>query len=660
MKSIEQLTIDTIRVLSAEQVQTAKSGHPGTPMGAAPQAFALWDKAMTYNPGNPAWPNRDRFVLSSGHASALMYSLLHLYGFGLTMDDLKQFRQTGSKTPGHPEYGHTVGVETTTGPLGQGIANAVGFALAETVLAAKFNRPNFPIVDHYTYAMCGDGCMMEGIASEAASLAGTLKLGKLILLYDANRITIEGDTDIAFRENVGLRFEAYGWHVQRVQDGNDWQAIAGAVEAAKAEDRPSLIIVPTKIGYGCPEREGKASAHGEPLGPENLAAMKEYLGMPQASFLVDRQVYAHTEEVIKRGEQAEAAWSRMFIDYIKAYPQLASEWNMWHSAQFPVDLTRDEAFWHFEGKAATRNSSGEALNRLAAMAPNLIGGSADLAPSNKSNMKGRGDYSAENRAGMNLHFGIREHAMAAIANAMALHGGLRPYAATFFVFSDYMKNAMRLSAMMKLPVTYILTHDSIGVGEDGPTHQPVEHLAGLRAIPGLLVYRPADSRETAAAWTAAMTDGRPTCVVATRQDLPLYENSGRAALRGGYVLSDSKGSPEAILMASGSEVEQMVEAQKLLWEKGVDARVVSMPCFELFDEQPEAYRASVLPPQVRARVSMEAGVTQPWYKYVGLDGTAIGIDTFGASGKYSDLFPMFGITAAHVVEETLKVLGTQG
>lgn len=656
MNTVDMNVINSIRVLSAEQVQAAKSGHPGMPMGAAPQAFALWDRVMAYNPQNPKWANRDRYVLSSGHASAMVYSLLHLYGFGLTIDDLKQFRQTGSKTPGHPEYGHTIGVETTTGPLGQGIANAVGFALAETYLAAKFNRPDFPIVDHYTYAMCGDGCMMEGISSEAASLAGTLQLGKLVVLYDDNKITIEGQTSLAFRENVGMRFEAYGWHVQRVADGNDPDQIERAIRSAKEDPRPSLIIVPSTIGYGCPERAGKASAHGEPLGMENLVATKKELNMPEAPFDLPEGVYAHTAGVAAKGAEAEAKWNSLFTAYAKAYPELAEEWAVWHSMDIPVDLMSREDFWRFEGKMATRNSSGECLNRLAAMVPNLIGGSADLAPSNKSNMKGRGDYSAENRVGANLHFGIREHAMAAISNAMVLHGGLRAYCATFFVFTDYMKNAMRLSAMMKLPLTYILTHDSIGVGEDGPTHQPVEHLAGLRAIPGLLVFRPADSKETAAAWTCAMTDGRPTCIVSTRQDLPLYENSGKEALKGGYILSDSKGKPELLLLASGSEVEQMMEAQKALWEKGVDSRVVSMPCFELFDEQPEAYKESVLPGNVRARVSMEAGVTMPWYKYVGFDGVTVGIDTFGASGKFSELFPMFGITTGHVVEEALRLL----
>ena len=657
MTTMGQQVINSIRVLSAEQVQAAKSGHPGMPMGAAPQAFALFDRIMAQNPKNPKWSNRDRFVLSSGHASALLYSMLHLYGFGLTVEDLKNFRQTGSKTPGHPEYGHTPGVETTTGPLGQGFANAVGFAMAEAYLAEKFNRPGFDVVDHFTYVMCGDGCMMEGIASEAASLAGTLKLGKLVALYDSNRITIEGSTDLAFREDVGLRFQAYGWHVRYVMDGNDVDAIERAILEAKADERPSLIIVHSIIGYGCPAREGTAAAHGEPLGAENLAITKKNLDMPEGAFELPDGVYAHTAAVAARGAAAEDAWNELFAAYRLAYPELAGEWDVWHADALPVDLLREESFWKYEGKAATRNSSGEALNRLAALVPNLIGGSADLSPSNKSVMKGKGEFSAEDRSGANLHFGIREHAMAAVCNGMALHGGLRAYCATFFVFSDYMKNAMRLSAMMRLPVTYVLTHDSIGVGEDGPTHQPVEHLAGLRAIPDLLVFRPADSREMAAAWVAAMTDGRPVCVVSTRQDLPLYENSGAAALRGGYVLSDSKGVPGVLLLASGSEVAQMVEAQKILWEKGIDARVVSIPCFELFDEQEEAYREAVMPKAVRARVSMEAGVTQGWYKYVGLDGVAIGIDRFGASGKFNELFEMFGITTERVVGEVLRILG---
>ena len=658
MNQLDTRCINTIRVLAADAVQKANSGHPGAPMGMAPMAYALWQKEMRHSPRNPKWPNRDRFVLSSGHASALLYTLLHLYGYGLTMDDLKAFRQWGSKTPGHPEYGHTVGVETTTGPLGQGVANAVGFAMAEAHLAAKFNRPGFPIVDHYTYAICGDGCMMEGIASEAASLAGTLGLGKLILLYDDNDISIEGNTNIAMREDVPARFAAYGWHVQKVQDGNDADQIAAAVEAAKQDPRPSLIVVPTTIGYGCPAKAGKASAHGEPLGAENLAATKAFLGMSEESFHVDAEVYAHAAEKVEAGAADEQAWNDLFARYAQAYPDLAKEWDLWHADKLPFDFESDADLWSFDGPAATRATSGTVLNKLAQRVPNFFGGSADLAPSNKSDIKGAGDFSKENYAGGNLHFGVREHAMAAICNAIALHGGLRAYAATFFVFSDYMKNAMRLSALMKLPVTYILTHDSIGVGEDGPTHEPIEQLAGLRATPDLLVFRPADGKETTAGWEVALTSGLPTCLVLTRQNLPQYEGSGTAALKGGYVLCDSdKPTPDAILMASGSEVEQAMGAQKLLKEQGVDARVVSMPCMELFDKQDAAYRESVLPAAVRARVAVEAGATMPWYKYVGLDGAVIGLDHYGASAPAKLLFEQFGFTAQHVCEETLRVLG---
>lgn len=658
MNQLDTRCINTIRVLAADAVQKANSGHPGAPMGMAPMAYALWQKEMRHSPRNPKWPNRDRFVLSSGHASALLYTLLHLYGYGLTMDDLKAFRQWGSKTPGHPEYGHTVGVETTTGPLGQGVANAVGFAMAEAHLAAKFNRPGFPIVDHYTYAICGDGCMMEGISSEAASLAGTLGLGKLILLYDDNDISIEGNTDIAMREDVPARFAAYGWHVQKVQDGNDADQIAAAVEAAKQDPRPSLIVVPTTIGYGCPAKAGKASAHGEPLGAENLAATKAFLGMSEESFHVDAEVYAHAAEKVEAGAADEQAWNDLFARYAQAYPDLAKEWDLWHADKLPFDFESDADLWSFDGPAATRATSGTVLNKLAQRVPNFFGGSADLASSNMSDIKGAGDFSKENYAGGNLHFGVREHAMAAICNAIALHGGLRAYAATFFVFSDYMKNAMRLSALMKLPVTYILTHDSIGVGEDGPTHEPIEQLAGLRATPNLLVFRPADGKETTAGWEVALTSGLPTCLVLTRQNLPQYEGSGVAALKGGYVLADSdKPTPDAILMASGSEVEQAMGAKALLKEQGVDVRVVSMPCMELFDEQDAAYRESVLPAAVRARVAVEAGATMPWYKYVGLDGAVIGLDHYGASAPAKLLFEQFGFTAQHVCEETLRVLG---
>ena len=659
MAKNDQMVVNAIRILAAEGVQKAKSGHPGMPMGAAAMAYALWGKQMTHSPKNPNWPNRDRFVLSSGHGSMLIYSLLHLFGYGLTIDDLKAFRQFGSKTPGHPEYRHTVGVETTTGPLGQGIANAVGMAMAEKHLAAKFNREGYPVVDHYTYAILGDGCMMEGISHECCSLAGTLKLNKLIALYDDNEISIEGNTDIAFREDVPARFRAYGWNVIDVANGNCWKNVNAAVRLAKGSDKPTLIVCHTQIGYGSP-KQGQASAHGEPLGEENLALTKKTLGWPcEEAFGVPSEVYETTGKVIEEGEKAEKAWLDLFARWAEAYPELAREWEVWFDAEdLPFNPFEDAELWKFEKPDATRNACGQTLNRLAAKMPNLIGGSADLAPSNKSYMKDKGDFSAEDYSGNNLHFGVREHAMAAISNGIQLHGGLRAYCATFFVFSDYMKNAMRMSAIMGLNVPYILTHDSIGVGEDGPTHQPVEHLAGLRAIPGLIVFRPADGKETAAAWICAQTLGYPTAIVTTRQNLPQYENSGEIALKGGYILSDSeKKLPDVILMASGSEVEQCVGAQAILKEKGVDARVVSMPSMELFEMQDDVYKDEVLPREVRARVAVEAGVAQPWYKYVGLDGEVVCMTGFGASAPYKQLFPHYGFTAENVAEKALKALG---
>ena len=655
---IRQKTINNIRTLAADTVQKANSGHPGAPMGMAPMAYAVWIKEMKHNPKNPAWKDRDRFVLSSGHASSLIYTMLHLTGYGLTLDDMKQFRQWGSKTPGHPEYRHTVGVETTTGPLGQGVANAVGFAIAETMMAAHFNRPGYPVVDHRVYAFCGDGCMMEGISSEAASLAGTLELGKLTLLYDDNEISIEGSTDIAFKEDVGKRFEAYGWQVIRLKDGNDVDAVCAAIEEGKKDPRPTLIVCPTKIGFGCPAKEGKSSAHGEPLGVDNVLETKRNLGMPEDSFCVLPEVYAHVQEEMAKNEKAEREWDALFAAYCKEYPDLAAEWEQWHNPELPDDVMLNDDLWKWEGKMATRATSGEMINRLARLLPNLVGGSADLAPSNKTNIKDGGDYSAQNRAGRNLHFGVREHAMAAICNAIALHGGLRVFCGTFFVFSDYMKHAMRMSAIMKLPVTYVLTHDSIGVGEDGATHEPVEQLAGLRAIPDLLVFRPADGKETTAAWLTALTSGLPTCLVLTRQNLPQYENSGCEAMKGGYILADSeKETPDVVLIASGSEVEQMMGAREELKKENIDARVVSMPCMELFLKKDQAYQDSVIPPAVRARVAMEAGVTMPWYRFTGLDGKVIGIDRFGASAPYSILFKEFGFTVENAVKAAKEVLG---
>jgi transketolase len=655
--SIQEKTVNTIRVLSADIVQKAKSGHPGAPMGMADMAYALWMQEMKHDPKHPTWRDRDRFVLSNGHASPLIYSLLHLCGYNISMDDLKQFRQWGSATPGHPEHSSEHGIETTTGPLGQGLSNAVGFAIAETMLAAHFNRPGFPIVDHRTFVLAGDGCMMEGITSEASSLAGTLNLSKLVVLYDDNEISIEGDTDIAFREDVAKRYEAYGWHVIHIQDGNDYQQVAEALVQARGSDRPTLIVCPTIIGYGSEAKQGTASSHGEPLGVDNVAALKVAFGMDKdVSFHVADDVYSHVHAQMTAGAKAYAEWEQMFQEYAKAYPELAREWEAWHTIPDAKALIANEALWAYNGKAATRSTSGEMINRLAGIIPNLVGGSADLAPSTKTLISGGGDYSAENRTGRNLHFGVREHAMAAICNGMALHGGLHVYGATFFVFSDYMKGAMRLSAIMQTPVTYVLTHDSIGVGEDGMTHQPIEHLTALRSVPDLTVFRPADGRETTAAWIYAVTSGKPTCLVLTRQNLPLLDNSGEQALKGGYVLSDCKGQPDVLLIATGSEVQLILEAQAQLAQKGVSARVVSMPSMELFFAQDKAYQESVIPSAVRARVAVEAGATMPWYRLTGLDGRVIGIDRFGASAPAETLFKEYGLTTEHVVGAVEDIL----
>ena len=653
---IKKLTADTIRILSAEAVQRANSGHPGLPMGAADMAYALWAEHRVFDPRDPSFPNRDRFVLSAGHGSMLIYSLLHLFGFDVSMEDIKNFRQLGSKTPGHPEYGHTPGVETTTGPLGQGIANAVGMALAESHLATKFNREGFPIVDHYTYVLAGDGCMMEGIEYEAASFAGTNKLGKLIVLYDDNGISIEGSTDITFTENVGKRHEAQGWHVLYVENGNDIAAVSRAIKKAKkVKDKPSLIVCKTTIGYGSP-LAGKCDCHGAPLGEAHLEATKKTLGWNCPPFTVPEEVREHTLKIAARGRRAHNKWKRMFKQYKEKYPGLAKEFEDYIKGRLP-DLLGNEELFKFEKPDATRNTSYAVLNKLAELIPNLIGGSADLAPSNKTIMKSRPSYSPENRLGTNLHFGVREHAMAAITNGIQLHSGLRAYCATFFVFSDYMKNALRMSALMNIPVTYVLTHDSIGVGEDGPTHQPVEHLISLRSIPGLKVFRPADGKETAAAWISALTGKGPTALVLTRQTLPQYEETGKDALKGGYVLSDSqKRRPDIILMASGSEVELVMKAKKELAQKGIDARVVSMPCLELFDAQPKSYRGKVLPSSVRARLAVEAGTAHSWYKYVGLDGDTVTINTFGASAPANQLFEHFGFTVENVVNKALEVI----
>ena len=659
-RELDRVSINAIRVLSADAIQKANSGHPGLPLGAATMAFTLWTK-MNHNGKNPKWDNRDRFILSAGHGSMLEYSLLHLFGYGITIEDIKNFRQVGSLTPGHPEYEHTKGVEITTGPLGQGICNAVGMAMAEAHLAEKFNKEHFNIIDHYTYAIVGDGCLMEGISGEASSLAGTLGLGKLIVLYDSNNISIEGNTDIAFREDVAKRYEAYGWQVLKVEDGNDIDAVSNAIDDAKRDkSRPSIIIVKNVIGFGCPAKQGKASAHGEPLGEENIRALKENLGWQlEPSFYVPDEVYKNMDKYIGEGVWKEDKWNELFKQYSEAYPELAAEYIKWMKNEIDKEeLLNNEEFWSFDKEMATRESSGIVINRLANIIPNLMGGSADLAPSNKTYMKDKGDFSAKDRSGQNLHFGVREHAMAAITNGMYAHGGLKVFCSTFFVFSDYMKGAMRLSALMKLPVTYVLTHDSIGVGEDGPTHQPIEQLAALRSMPNMAVFRPADSKETAAAWYYAITNGEtPTSLVLTRQKLPLYEGCPKRALKGGYVIKESKKeNPDIILMASGSEVEIIYKAADELEAKGIDARVVSIPCFELFDAQDEAYKESVLPNRVRKRVAVEALTSFGWHKYVGLDGEIISLDTFGASGNANELFKQFGFTVENVVDKVIKML----
>ncbi|MBE5816898.1 MAG: transketolase [Clostridiales bacterium] len=657
----DKLTIDAIRLLSAESIQKAKSGHPGLPMGAASAAYTLWSKVMNHNGKDSKWYDRDRFILSAGHGSMLLYSLLHLFGYGLTVEDLKQFRQLDSLTPGHPEYNHTNGVEMTTGPLGQGLASAVGFAIAETHLASVFNTEDYDVVNHYTYVLCGDGCLMEGITSEASSLAGTLKLGKLIVMYDSNNITIEGNTDIAFTEDVAKRYEAYGWQVINVEDANNMEEVENALNLAKSDlEHPSIIVMKSIIGYGCPARQGTAKVHGEPLGDDNIAATKEFLGWEWSEpFYVPDEVKENMNNIIANGEAKQAAWEKKFAEYCAKYPEKAQLWDVYYNNKVDEDVLNSDEFWNYEITEATRITSGEMLNRVADIVPNIIGGSADLAPSTKTLMTKFDYYSAENRSGKNMHFGIREFAMAAICNGMALHGGVRPYGATFFVFSDYLKPAMRLSAMMKLPVTYVLTHDSIGVGEDGPTHEPIEQLVSMRSIPGFIDFRPADSREVVAGWYLAMTTkDAPIGLALTRQKLPLLENSGKGALKGGYVISDSKKeTPDIILMASGSEVSLVVDAKKQLEEKGIDARVVSIPSFNLFEKQSEEYKESVLPKAVRARVAVEAGSYMGWYKYVGLDGEVIAMSTFGTSGPFNKLFPLYGFTTENVVEKAMKVLG---
>lgn len=658
--NVENMSVNAIRVLAADAVQKANSGHPGLPLGSAAMAYELWANHMNHNPADPKWFNRDRFILSGGHGSTLLYSLLHLFGYGLTKEDLAQFRQWGSLTPGHPEYGHTVGVEATTGPLGAGMGMAVGMAVAEAHLAAVFNKENYPVVDHYTYVLGGDGCMMEGISSEAFSLAGTLGLSKLIVLYDSNKISIEGGTDIAFTEDVKKRFEAFGFQTLVVEDGNNIEEIGKAIEEAKADKtRPTMITVKTKIGYGCPAKEGKASAHGEPLGADNVTALKENLGWPsQEPFYVPDEVYANYKEKAKKGAEAEAAWNKLFADYCKAYPEMKKLWDEYFDENAADKVLHDENFWSYEDKPqATRNLSGVQINKLKNMLPNLMGGSADLAPSTKTYMSDMGDFSKDNYAGRNMHFGVRELAMTAIGNGMMLHGGLHAFVSTFFVFSDYVKPMARLSAIMGVPLTFVLTHDSIGVGEDGPTHEPIEQLAMLRALPNFTVYRPCDATETAAAWAYAVTSKKtPTALVLTRQNLPQMAGSSKEALKGAYVIADSaKNVPDAILIASGSEVSLAVDAKAELIKDGIDVRVVSMPSMDVFEQQSDEYKESVLPKSVRKRVAIEALSDFGWGRYVGLDGAYVTMHSFGASAPAATLFKEFGFTVENVVR-TVKGL----
>jgi transketolase len=664
---LDQLCINTIRTLAMDAVQKANSGHPGMPMGAAAMAYVLWTRFLKHNPTNPHWPDRDRFVLSAGHGSMLLYSLLHLTGYDLPLEELRNFRQWGSRTPGHPEYGLTPGLETTTGPLGQGFANGVGMAIAERFLAEHFDQPGHTIVDHYTYAIVSDGDLMEGVASEAASLAGHLGLGKLIYLYDDNHISIEGSTDLTFTEDVERRFEAYGWHVQRVDDGNDLIAIAAAIEAAQAAtEQPSLITVRTHIAYGSPGKQDTAAAHGAPLGEEEVQRTKENLGWPiePPPFYIPDEVLTHFREAVERGRAWEAAWQARFENYAAEYPQLAGEWQTAMNGQLPVGWDADlPAFVPADGPLATRQVSGQVLNAIAPHLPTLLGGSADLAPSNNTLLKKYDSITSHDFSGRNLHFGVREHAMGSIANGMALHGGLIPYTGTFLVFSDYMRPSIRLAAMMGLPVIFIFTHDSVWLGEDGPTHQPIEQLAALRAIPGLIVLRPADATETVEAWRMALThrDG-PVALALTRQKLPVLDRTELASAdkvtQGAYVLAEAEGGrPDIILIATGSEVHLALKAREQLAEQGVKARVVSMPSWELFNRQPQTYRGQVLPPTVTVRLAIEAGVPQGWQRYVGLGGEVISLNRFGASAPYKILMEKFGFTAENITSRALVLLG---
>lgn len=662
---IEALAINTIRTLSIDAIEKANSGHPGLPMGAAAMAYTLWTKYMNHNPKNPQWFNRDRFILSAGHGSMLLYSLLHLSGYGLEMEDLKNFRQWGSKTPGHPEYRYTPGVEATTGPLGQGIGMAVGMAMAERHLAAVYNKKDYNIIDHYTYTLCGDGDLMEGVASEAVSLAGHLKLGKLIVLYDSNDITLDGDLDKSFSENVGARFEAYGWQYIRVENGNDLEQISEAIETAKADSsRPALIEVKTIIGYGAPNKSGKSDAHGAPLGETEMKLAKDYYQWTyEEDFHVPEVVYNHFEETtIKRGDQIEKEWKDLFEDYKTVYPDLAKQLEDAVEGRLPEGWDKDIPTYAEGTSLASRASGSEVMNSIAKNLPYLFGGAADLASSNKTMIKGENDFGAASYEGKNIWFGVREFGMGAALNGMALHGGLKVFGGTFFVFSDYLRPAIRLAALMEVPVTYVFTHDSIAVGEDGPTHEPIEQLASLRAMPGLSVIRPADANETAAAWRLAVESKKiPTALVLTRQNLPTLPFSAERAKngveKGAYIISPAnEEQADVILVATGSEVNLAIKAQKALEDEGIHASVVSMPSWDRFEQQSEEYKKAVLPPTVKKRLAIEMGSSLGWHKYIGDEGDVLAIDRFGASAPGEKVIEEYGFTVSNVVTKVKALL----
>jgi transketolase len=664
---LQTLAINTIRTLSIDAVQKANSGHPGLPMGAAPMAYTLWTRHLRHNPHHPKWANRDRFILSAGHGSMLIYSLLYLTGYDVSLDELKNFRQWGSITPGHPEYHVTPGIETTTGPLGQGAVNAVGFALAEAYLASYFNRTGHEIVDHYTYALVSDGDLMEGVTSEAGSLAGTWGLGKLIYLYDSNGITLDGRADMTFTEDTAARYRAYGWHTLTVEDGNDVDAIDQAIQAAKVEtSRPSLITIRTVIGYGSPNKANTSDAHGSPLGKDEIKLVKEFFGWSQEDFYIPGEALEHWREAVERGAAQEAEWNERLNAYRAAFPDLAAEWDRVQAGELPDGWDRDLPKFTPEKKVATRNASGTVLNSFAQHIPTMIGGDADLAGSTKTLIKGAGNTGQGNTAVRNVRFGVREHAMGSIVNGLALHGGIiKPYSATFLTFSDYMRPAVRLGALMAIPTLYVFTHDSIGLGEDGPTHQPVEHVMSLRLIPGLYTFRPADANETSGAWRAAMLLDKPGVLIFGRQDVPVLTGDGIGGVqavqagvgRGAYVLADGGGVPDVILLAAGSEVHIAYDAYRALTADGVKARLVSMPSWELFEDQPYEYRETVLPSTVTARVSIEAGVTHGWERYVGSKGVSIGVDRFGASAPYQKIYEEYGLTAQAVIDAARRVMG---